>query len=297
MNKDSTTNKRQTRQRRRKPPLSLTLVRLAFSKLGPVFPSLLGAWAYRIWFSTRRAETPRREKIWLEDAQLQVVDLAGIPVMTYQWGEPTQPLVVLVHGWNGRGSQMAAFARPLVEAGFHVLAYDAPGHGLSPGNSTNIFILSKVLTAIEDKVAPIHGIVAHSFGGMTAALAMARGLNVNKAVFLNSPSSTDHLISLFVTGLSISEAVKNNLVNRLKQNFGHDIFTVTSSVENARKLSHVQGLIIHDEKDHDVPVKHGRQIQQAWPGSELVVTNGLGHKRTLYNGKVLEAVSLFLSTT
>ena len=46
----------------------------------------------------------------------------------------TAPSVYLVHGWGGRGSQLAAFVEPLVAAGHRVVLFDAPSHGDSdPG--------------------------------------------------------------------------------------------------------------------------------------------------------------------
>ena len=49
--------------------------------------------------------------------------LAGL-----RWGSHG-PIVLLVHGWEGRGSQLAAMVPLLVEAGFSVVTFDAPGHG------------------------------------------------------------------------------------------------------------------------------------------------------------------------
>ena len=42
----------------------------------------------------------------------------------YSWG--SGPTVLLVHGWEGRGSQLSAFAPALVKAGFRVVAVDMP---------------------------------------------------------------------------------------------------------------------------------------------------------------------------
>lgn len=293
MNKDSTNTKRQTRQRRRKPPFSLTLTRLAFSKLGPIFPSILGGWAYRLWFSTRRFNAPRREKPWLENARSQVIELQGIPVMTYQWGEPSLPLVILVHGWNGRGSQMAAFAGPLLAAGFRVLSYDAPGHGLTPGKSTNIMILSKVLQALAEQ-QPVHGIIAHSFGGMTTSLALSQGMQAERVVVISTPSHFTYLLGLFTSALRIPKAVKSNLYRRIQKQFGDNIFEQISTINTCQQLAQVPALIIHDEKDHDVPVSQASEIQQNWPGSQLMITSGLGHKRVLYHQDVLDAAVNFL---
>jgi len=37
----------------------------------------------------------------------------------------------MVHGWNGRGAQLGAFAPELVRVGFRVVTFDTPAHGRS----------------------------------------------------------------------------------------------------------------------------------------------------------------------
>jgi len=288
-------SRRNTRRRRRKPPLQLRLMRLAFSKLGLLFPSLLGRWAYRIWFSTQRFNAPKREQLWLEGARQVRIELAGFPVMTYQWGEESAPMVVLVHGWNGRGGQMGAFAEPLVEAGYRVLSYDAPAHGQTPGNSSNIFKMRNVLKAIADEVAPIHGIIAHSFGGMVSALALSEGLAANRVVVLSSPARFELLVERFADVLHMPQAVRSNLATRIKNRFGEQKLAQISPVVTSQQLAHIPALIIHDEQDHDVPASQAELIQQSWPNSQLLKTDGLGHKRILYNQQVLEKVTGFIT--
>lgn len=271
-------------------------MRWIFSNIGPLFPALLGKWAYRTWFSTRRFKAPRREQPWIANAASQQQQLAGIPVMTYRWGDSSKPLVVLVHGWNGRGSQMAAFAEPLVQAGFRVLSYDAPGHAHTPGSNSNIFEMSKVLNAIAQQLGPIHGIVAHSFGGMVTSLALSQGLTAKRVVLISTPARFEFLIDLFVNGLRMPPAVKHNLVNRLKTRFGDRVFDEVSTQQTCAQLAHIPALIIHDEKDHDVPLEQALLINQSWPGSRLFKTRGLGHKRVLYNHEVIKQVSHFLQS-
>lgn len=290
----SPTSRSQARRRRRKPPLKLRLMRRAFRHLGPLWPALFGAWAARIWVSTRRFDPPRREGPWLQSAQQVRLQLAGFPVMTYQWGEPDRPLVVLVHGWNGRGSQMAAFAEPLVEAGFRVLGFDAPGHGQTPGRATNIFEIRDVLKAIAAQVAPLHGIVAHSFGGMVASLALSEGLKARRVVLLSTPANFEMLIRHFCRALQVPAAVQARLQQHLARRFGDGLGERVSTTHTCQTLSRVAALLLHDEDDHDVPLAQAEQIHRHWPGSQLHVTRRLGHKRLLYNPKVIQQVVAFI---
>jgi dienelactone hydrolase len=61
---------------------------------------------------------PAAEQIWYEAARKRKLsnDLA-----VNEWGAEGNPKVLLVHGWEGRGSQMGAFAETLALEGYHVL--------------------------------------------------------------------------------------------------------------------------------------------------------------------------------
>lgn len=53
-------------------------------------------------------------------------------------------------------------------------------------------------------------------------------------------------------------------------------------------------LVIHDEHDKEVPVSVGRRIASAWPGAELLVTEGLGHQRNLRDAEVKNSAVRFI---
>ncbi len=58
-------------------------------------------------------------------------------VMTHQWGDKSNPPLLLLHGFLGSGEDWRAIAEKLV-ANFHVIAPDIPGHGATkPIHSTD----------------------------------------------------------------------------------------------------------------------------------------------------------------
>ncbi len=63
--------------------------------------------AENIFLTPTRVARPESEKAWYESAQKYSV---ADGIAAYEWGPEKGPLVVLVHGWSGRGTQMAAFA-------------------------------------------------------------------------------------------------------------------------------------------------------------------------------------------
>lgn len=84
-------------------------------------------------------------------------------------GDPTDPPVVLVHGWTGDKRIWGPVATRLVASGRHVIAYDQRGHGRSgvgPAGRT-IDALGDDLCAVIEALDLSRAVVAgHSMGGM-----------------------------------------------------------------------------------------------------------------------------------
>jgi len=293
-----------------KPPLLLAffrfIFRFIFRYVGCLFPRVVGRWSYRLWFQTHRSSViPQREQNWLKAAtRIEVVELAinewgleTLPVMTYYWenehGE-NAPLVMLLHGWTGRGSQLGGFAEPLLKQGFRVLAFDNHAHDNTPGKSTHLFIQSAVQCALAKKFGPIYAIITHSFGGMVTAYSFQRGLQTQKIVCVSSPSYFDFLLARFSSSLHLPQSIQNYMVSRFKKEYGDDMMERISSSNTAKKLGHIPALIIHDEEDQDVPISESELLHQAWPNSKFIRTQGLGHRRILYDADVIQSSVNFL---
>ena len=54
-------------------------------------------------------------------------------------------------------------------------------------------------------------------------------------------------------------------------------------------------LVIHDQDDADVPIAHGERIVEAWRGSRLVRTAGLGHRAILRDPSVVRRTVDFMA--
>ena len=273
-------------------PLSLRLVRLMFSGPGRVFPRLLGGWAYRLWFRTRRYPDSPAGRRAIASAQRGMLSVDGIPVATYRWGEHG-PLVVFVHGWSGRGSQVAAFVEPLLAAGFRVMSVDAPGHGDTPGEKTNIIECSHVLQVLASEYGPVHGFITHSFGGMVLAYAMHLGVPAERVVMISAPATMEFLVDNYAAAMAMPPAVVDDLNRRLDDRFDGDFRERISTVNNVGRLR-LPALIIHDEDDVGVPWQQGKAIADAWPGSRFMKTSGLGHGRILRDPATVRAAVEFL---
>ncbi len=52
----------------------------------------------------------------------------------------------------------------------------------------------------------------------------------------------------------------------------------------------IEGLVVHDRADREVPFEHGLELSRNWPGAELFTIEGLGHRRILKAPEVIAKV-------
>jgi len=268
-------------------------MRLLFATLGRVLPGTMGGWAYRLWFRVRRYPESAAGTRAVAQAERLTLLVDAIPVAIYRWGEG--PLVLFIHGWSGRGSQVAGFLKPLLRAGYRVMAVDAPGHGETPGERTNILECAAVLRAVTETYGPVHGAITHSFGGMVLAYAMNHGVTIGRAACISAPARVEFLVERFAGIMNMPDVVVAELRRRLEQRFDNSIWDAMATDTNARRLK-VPALIIHDADDTGVPWQQGRLIATAWPGARFVRTQGLGHNRILRDASTIKTVVDFMTT-
>ncbi len=274
-------------------PFAVRLLRLAIRLLAPISPRLAGRWAYRLWFRTRHYPEPAREQVWRKTAQALVVEHRGRPLAVHAWG--TGPVVLLLHGWNGRGTQLGAFMPALVAAGFRVVAIDAPGHGRSPGHETNIPEMNAAIQAVTRVCGPLRAVIGHSFGVVCALYAVREGLEVECIVAIAPPAEMRELARRFCAALNLPSAAQADFYGRLEARFGADLWDRFSPVTLARQID-LPGLVIHDEDDSDVPWQDGEAVARAWPGAQFVRTAGLGHRRILRDPEVIARATAFIAS-
>lgn len=277
-------------------PLKTRLTRLSFRALGLLVPGIAALWAYRIWSSTRRFRESEHDKRWRQQAQRQMLekDVGGVAV--YRWGRTEDPVVLCVHGWNGRASQFATMLPALLKAGYQVIAFDAPGHGNSDGKSANLFQISDVLKTIATTASPLQAIICHSFGGMVAAYSIRHlGVSVNKLVMIASPISTRYLMDMFAESLCLNQRVMKRFDRKIRHEFGEDVYERLSAEQNL-KNSALPILLIHDKQDKAVSWRNSECIVKVAGKAVAIYTEGHGHRRLLRDKKLIRKIVNFINT-
>lgn len=255
--------------------------------LGPVLPGLAGRLAYGLWFRTVRPPDPPPALPVLRTAERSTVDVAGIPVTTYAWGEG--PVVLLVHGWSSHTAYMTGFVDPLVEHGFRVVAFDAPAHGRTPGDRTDIFEIREALLAVAGDRPPVRGVVAHSLGSLAFLDAQSSGLDADACVLISPGVHLDALVAAFTGRVGLPGRTAADLKRRVASFVGAGYY---DRLWGGRLPA---ALVIHDRDDEEIPWAEGRRVARELDADRLRTTEGLGHRRILRDPGVLEEAARFLS--
>ncbi|HJW94878.1 MAG TPA: alpha/beta fold hydrolase, partial [Thermoanaerobaculia bacterium] len=134
------------------PEIGLTVIRGALRVLSRTAPRIATRVAADLFMKPRRFRTPPREQALLEGAErFEIRAGEDTTIRAWRWGNG--PVVILTHGWEGRGSQMASFVAPLVASGRSVVAFDAPGHGRTDGNRSSLPHFAWALRCVAASVA------------------------------------------------------------------------------------------------------------------------------------------------
>jgi pimeloyl-ACP methyl ester carboxylesterase len=243
---------------------------------------------------------PRRK---LEPADAPILALArrttvrcGSDKFTVWTWEQDGPTVVLLHGWGSHAARFATFVAPLRAAGFAVIGIDAPAHGTSPGQFSDLPRFRNSLLEVLRVHEPIHAVIGHSLGGaaVLTVLAETADHHPKKICLFGVPSDMDYILESFAMMLGLKAPALASLRAHFTARFGRAAKTV--SVSAAVQSVRIPVLVVHDEDDNVAPIAQGTAMADAIPGAVLWRTRGFGHSGALRDPATIQRVIEFLKT-
>ena len=234
-----------------------------------------------------------RELGYLETARRIALPTSSGELAAWSWGGEDRPLVGLLHGWEGHGAQLGAFAAPLAAAGFRVLAFDAPGHGESPGDECSAPLIGRLVLEMEKQLGSFHAFVAHSMGAAAAAMAATHGAHPRGMVFLAPPLSQLDRIERMVRRSELAPGAAAVFRSEIARRAGLSL--EESDMHYVAKLAPCPLLALHDPADTDAAYADTEGFVQAWRGARLVPCPGRGHYRLLSTPDVVRQGVEFLA--
>jgi len=213
--------------------------------------------------------------------------------VAWVWGDG--PLVIFVHGWNGRAAQLAPLASTIAELGFKCVAIDVTGHGSSPQRHTDWEHFIVDIAALTQSLhQEVYAYVGHSAGALT--MMAARGLKnigASRYVCICAPSHPFPPIEVIRKKLGprnrVLELYKNYIAGQFNDTWER-LSTGRSFTNTGSDL-----LLFYDESDRFVNHTEGDKIRSLCPGARLIKTSVYGHMKILMAPELTQAIGEFLN--
>src|SRR4029078_7217172 len=142
--------------------ITVSLVGSALNAVSLLSLRTAGKIAFALWRRPMRRGTVRTAERETHDAAVvERIFIDGKDVVTYRWGDGEKP-VLMVHGWQSRGSRYAGFVPVLRGLGFSPVTFDAPGHGDSGGTSMTILEYEEVIRHLQGRYGRFDAVIANS---------------------------------------------------------------------------------------------------------------------------------------
>lgn len=265
---------------------------ILFSFLSRIAPPL----AYRIL--NRMARKPRRFKPHPRERELLATgkrvsfDTSFGKIAAWEWGEG--PTVHMIHGWQGRGSQLAEIVAPVVAIGTRVLLWDGPAHGESEGEIASAPEFAQAILEVTAIDGQPWAVVAHSMGTISSTLASWKGYAPTRRVYIGTAHAPLKPLRMLQQVFGFTPPIIDRFKKDLTEQGG---IAVSWDVVAAGGMPPGMAdplLLIHDRGDREADVETALAFHKVWPGARLKLTNGLGHNGILRDPEVTSAVAEFL---
>ena len=241
-------------------------------------------------------------KLPLKNVETLHFQLNGKKVSGFRWNHPPagttgQPHKALIlHGFGSAAHKFEEYAQLLVAAGYEVLAFDAPAHGDSEGETTNAMEYWSMIKAVCEKYGPIQSFIAHSFGGISLSLALEEiPHDADTRVVLIAPATetTSAVEGAFDMLKIYKPAIREEVHKIIFELSGRN--TEWFSIRRAMTNIKASVLWIHDEDDDITPWADAKKVQEdKHPNIEFVLTKQLGHRKIYHDKEVKNKVLQFL---
>jgi len=269
-----------------------------FNTLGAISPRKAAEAAFTLFCTPYHGKPKRKAPAIFNDAtKLEFIfDFLTIRGFHWQAKHPTHKKILICHGFDSCCYKFDAYIPLLLEKGFDVFAFDAPGHGISDGKTINALLYSKLIHALENHYGPFYGIMAHSLGGLAVSLTLEHMANnePKKVVLIAPATETTSAVDNFFRYIP--------LLPKVQQAFHQFIFEINHtptewySVTRAIQNVHSKVLWLHDKYDAVCAyedTKAARKLHLA--NVQFLTTQNLGHSNIYRQPEIQEAIIDFFS--
>jgi len=250
--------------------------------------------AFTLFCTPRKGKLLPHQKDYLNQFNKEVVSVVDHKIQTYHWKESNGPTVLLCHGWESNAFRWRNLIEKLQAKGFHIISFDAPGHGASSGAHLHVPIYEACTSELIKKYQPKY-VIGHSIGGLALLYSLYKSPqeSVEKVVSLGAPSDLEDIMNNYQKLVGFNQRVLDGLDRYFQErfSFGMDEFSMAKLIKSVDK----KGLIVHDLGDRIAPYQAAVAIHANWQNAQLITTEGLGH--SLHQDQVNDQIISFLEAS
>ena len=279
--------------------IALQYYRIKFRLLGLFAPRKAASSAFELFCTPFSGKPERPMPLIFEKGEHLSVKIEGnLTLRGWKW-EPeadiaTNKKILILHGFDSYSYRFEKYIRPLKKEGFTIMAFDAPGHGISDGKTINSLQYKNAILRIEQEFGTFYGIMAHSIGGLAASLASEFLPHLKKLVLIAPAVEITRPIDKFALMVSLPKRVKERmykLIIRLGK-LPVSYFDARRAIEQIS----IPTLWLHDQEDVICPYKDVLPIQAlSLPHVTFYITKGLGHSNIYRDGQTVKTIVGFFS--
>jgi esterase/lipase len=237
-----------------------------------------------------------KRKVPLKNAETIHLLLNNKKVNGYRWNHPQSKKAMILHGFGSAAHKFEDYATLLTAKGYEVLAFDAPAHGDSEGDTTNAIEYCDMIKKVIEEFGMVQSFLAHSFGGISLSLALENiphDKNI-KVVFIAPATETTSAVDGAFNMLKLkNEQVRNEFHKIVFEVSGKktEWFSIRRAMHNIKASI----LWIHDEDDDITPWADALKVKEDnHTNIKFVLTKGLGHRKIYHDNDIKKSVIDFM---
>jgi alpha-beta hydrolase superfamily lysophospholipase len=273
-------------------------LRALFRLLTAVSPALAARMAMRLFTRPRPRPIEAQDLAFLDRASSRWFCTAAGRVRVYEWFAedcpPDTPGVLVVHGWRSNTARLRHIIDALRARRLRVAAFDAPGHGHSPGHRLDLETYREMIAAVALDCGPTRAVVAHSFGALATLCWLADGPQTSAlraAALIGIPRGTAFLFDTFAAVMALAPTVSERMRLLFQHRYRRDPDSYLATEMAARVQLPV--LLVHGGADELVPAAHSEELAGSLKLGHLHLFATLSHGGTLRDPRTVSLVADF----
>ena len=274
--------------------IKLKITGFTIRLLYTLFPGFMGKILLKQFFAPKRHVLDREQMDYLSTGTPFDLKVNRDTIKCWQWGQG--PALIFVHGWGGIGLQFHKYIDKALALGFSVIIFDAPAHGLSPGETCSYFQMTDaVRTLINRKNSSgVAGLIGHSFGAAAVINAISKENLSLPAVLIAPALNLVNTLDRAFSSYGIPKGIYMDLIKNFEQEYGYSFYH--DNPVNLLDGESQNLFMVHDPQDQVIPYGDSRHAGLRYPSFKLMTVKDLGHKRIVGDRAVVSAALNYIES-